>query len=146
MSFASYWKRGRLRQTTGADGKSAGRSRGLTVNKLEETARALGKMLRESPEYRRFVKASDLLEQDTELKNLLDELAEKERTIEEKMQKGTPVEAAEKHEVSQLREKTRDHPTYAEFLGSRSEYLILMRRVNEAVNEAAGADTESQNE
>jgi hypothetical protein len=62
------------------------------------------------------------------------------------MQKGTPVEAAEKHEVSQLREKTRDNPTYTEFLGSRSEYLILMKRVNEAVNEAAGADTESQNE
>ena len=111
---------------------------------MEETARALGKMLKESEEYKRFLKASDSFAEDTDLKAMLETLAEKERVIEEKMRKGSPVEVGEKHEVSQLREKTRAHPAYAEFLTAQSEYLVLLKRVNDAVNEAAGAESEAE--
>jgi cell fate (sporulation/competence/biofilm development) regulator YlbF (YheA/YmcA/DUF963 family) len=116
------------------------------VDKLEETARELGRMLKESEEYKRFLKASDAFAEDKDLKAMLKTLSEKERAIEEKMRKGTPVEVEEKQEVSQLRENTQAHPTYAEFLAAQSEYLTLMKRVNDAVNEAAGGESEPKEE
>ena len=61
------------------------------MDKLEETARALGRMLKDSEEYKRFLKASDSFAKDKDLKTMLKTLREKERAIEEKMRKGTPV-------------------------------------------------------
>ena|GEM_PF-813622 len=110
------------------------------MDKLEETARALGRMLKDSAEYKRFVGASEAFAEDKDLKDMLETLAVKERAIEEKMRSGAPVEVEEKREVTQLRDKTRDHPRYAEFLKAQNDYLVLLKRVNDAVNEAAGAE------
>jgi cell fate (sporulation/competence/biofilm development) regulator YlbF (YheA/YmcA/DUF963 family) len=114
------------------------------VDRLEETARALGKMMKESAEYRRFIRASDAFAEDEELKKMLETLGQMEKAIEEKMRKGTPVEVEEKREVGELRKKTRGHPKYAEFLEAQSEYLVLLKRIDDAVNEAAGAEAGSE--
>jgi cell fate (sporulation/competence/biofilm development) regulator YlbF (YheA/YmcA/DUF963 family) len=114
------------------------------VDRLEQTARELGKMMKESAEYTRFTQASEAFAEDEDLKKMLETLAKKEKAIEEKMQKGVPVEVEEKREVGELREKTREHPTYAEFVDAQSEYLALLKRVNDAVNEAAGAERENR--
>lgn len=123
----------------GGEEKAAGR--GLSMGKIEEAARALGKMLRESKEYKRFTKSSESLAGDKELNSLLDSVARKEREMEKKIKNSIPVEVSEKREFNQLKEKAQTHPVYAEFLEAEKAYIALMKRVNEAVGEAMGTQT-----
>jgi len=111
------------------------------MGKIEETARALGRMLRESEVYKRFGEASESFAKDEELKSLLDSAAKKEKEIEEKMKKSIPVEVVEKKELDQLKEKVHAHPVYAEFLEAEKAYIALMKRVNDAVGGAMGTRT-----
>jgi cell fate (sporulation/competence/biofilm development) regulator YlbF (YheA/YmcA/DUF963 family) len=93
-------------------------------------------MLKDSREYKRFQEASRALEADSELKGMLDLHAEKEAKVAEKMREGKPVEVSEKRELKEEEEEIRSHPIYSEFLEAERGYLTLMKRVNEAMNEA----------
>jgi len=103
---------------------------------IEKGARALGKMLKKSTEYKEFKKTSDSLEKDEELMSLINSVTEKEKAMNEKMDKGIPVEVEEKRELKELKGKVRAHPVYSEFLKAEKAYFILMKRVNDAMNEA----------
>lgn len=106
------------------------------MGEIEESARTLGRMLKESPEYKKFGKASDSLENDEELKSLINSVAEKERALNEKMEKAIPVEVEEKRNLKELKDKAQANAVSAEFLEAEKAYFALMKRVNDAVNEA----------
>ena len=106
------------------------------MGNIEESARALGKMLKESTEYKEFRKTSDSLEKDEELMSLINSVTEKEDAMNEKMDKGIPVEVEEKRDLKELKGKVQAHHVYAEFLKAEKAYFVLMKRVNDAMNEA----------
>ncbi len=67
---------------------------------------------------------------------MIDLAAEKEAGIAKKMKEGKPVEVWEKRELKEEQDKIQSHPIYSEFLEAERGYLALMKRVNEAMNEA----------
>lgn len=103
---------------------------------IEEVARSLGKMLKDSTEYREFRRTSDSLEKDEKLMSLINSVSEKEKAISEKMDKGIPVEVEEKRDLKELKGKVQTHAVYAEFLKAEKAYFALMKKVNDAMNEA----------
>lgn len=110
------------------------------MGEIEETARAIGRMLKESAQYSRFTVASKSLQSDQELLSLLGLLNDKQSAMDDKMRKCTPVGVDEKRELRELVEKARVHPVYAEYQTAEREYLALMKRVNDAMNEAIGGE------
>ena len=106
------------------------------MDDIEEGARALGKMLKVSTEYKEFKKTSDSLEKDEGLMSLINSVTEKEKAMSEKMEKGIPVEVEEKRNLKELKGKVRAHPVYAGFLKAEKAYFVLMKKVNDSMNEA----------
>ena len=104
------------------------------MGEIEETARTLGKMIKESAEYERFRKALKALEGDDKLASLLDEVAQKKRAMDEKLKNGAPIEVAEKTEMNELEKKVRTSDIYAEFVEGEKGYIGLMKSVNDEMN------------
>jgi len=121
------------------------------MDRILEQARRLGKLIREHPHYRRLREADAKVRDDPEAGKALEAYNQAANTIQEKEQKGHPVEPEEKRNLDSLRDSVVANETIKAFSQAQANYADLMRQMNETIfqsiseaerEEAAGAEGE----
>ncbi|MCB9854958.1 MAG: YlbF family regulator [Phycisphaerales bacterium] len=100
-------------------------------------AAALGKKIASHPKMKAFVASVDALKADGEAESLLKKYQEKSREIDTKASQGKPVEVDEKRELADLQKKVASNDKIKAMIRCETDYLDLMRRINDAIDRAA---------
>ncbi len=115
-----------------------------SMDDILEQARRLGQRIRKHPYYRRLREADAKVREDPEATKALEAYNQTATAIQEKEQKGEPVEVEEKRNLDTLRDTVVANETVKAFSQAQADYADLMRRMNEAIFQAiAGADREA---
>jgi len=115
-----------------------------SMDKILEQARRLGELIREHPFYQRLREADAKVRDDTEATKALEAYNQAATAVQEKEQKGEPVEVEEKQNLENLRDTVVASDTIKAFSQAQTNYADLMRRMNEAIFQSiARADQEA---
>ena len=104
-----------------------------SMDKILEQARRLGELIREHPFYQRLREADAKVRDDTEATKALEAYNQAATAVQEKEQKGEPVEVEEKQNLENLRDTVVASDTIKAFSQAQTNYADLMRRMNEAI-------------
>ena len=105
------------------------------MEQLIELARQLGKQIASHQRTVLLREARKKLESDPEAKKLLADYhqhVEKIQTLERNQQ---PIEVADKHKLQELNDKIAAHEGLQELTRRHTDYIEMMRRVNQALGE-----------
>ncbi|MCA9255369.1 MAG: YlbF family regulator [Phycisphaerales bacterium] len=100
-------------------------------------AAALGKKIASHPKMKDFIAAVNALKADKDAESLLQRYQEKAREIDVKASQGKPVEVDEKREVAELQKRVASNDRIKAMLRAETDYLDMMRRINQAIDRAA---------
>lgn len=100
-------------------------------------AAALGKKIAAHPTMKAFIDAVNALKADSEAESLLKKYQVKSREIDTKASQGKPVEVDEKRELAELQHKVAGNDKIKAVSRCETDYLDMMRRINEAIDRAA---------
>lgn len=107
-----------------------------SMDKILEQAQRLGELIREHPFYQRLREADAEVREDAEATKALEAYNRAATAVQEKEQKGEPVEAEEKRNLETLRDTVVASDTIKAFSQAQTNYADLMRRMNEAIFQA----------
>ncbi|HWL95463.1 MAG TPA: YlbF family regulator [Phycisphaerae bacterium] len=102
-------------------------------------AGALGKKIAAHPRMKAYIIAAKAVNED---KLALDTLKEYQETVEkfrEMEMSGKPIEVADKRKIAECESKVAGNDLLKKMMQAQADYLELMHRINNAIDEAAGA-------
>ncbi|MFO8013501.1 MAG: YlbF family regulator [Phycisphaerae bacterium] len=115
-----------------------------SMDEILEQARHLGQLIQEHPYYQRLREADAAVRDDAEATKALEAYNQAATAIQEKEQKGRPVEPEEKRNLDTLRNEVVASEPIKAFSQAQANYADLMRRMNEAIFQSiARADQEA---
>ncbi len=118
-----------------------------SMDHILEQAKQLGRQIQAHPYYQRLREADAAVRDDAEATKALEAYNQAATAIQEKEQKGQPVEAEEKQQLEHLRDQVVASEPIKAFSQAQSNYADLMRRMNEAIFQSiAEADQEAAGE
>jgi cell fate (sporulation/competence/biofilm development) regulator YlbF (YheA/YmcA/DUF963 family) len=104
-----------------------------SMDPILEQARHLGRLIQEHPYYQRLREADAAVRDDAEATKALEAYNQAATAIQEKEQKGRPVEPEEKRNLDTLRNDVVASEPIKAFSAAQANYADLMRRMNEAI-------------
>ena len=118
-----------------------------SMDQILDQAWQLGHLIQKHPYYQRLRDADAAVRDDPEATKALEAYNQAATAIEDKEQKGQPVEVDEKQQLEQLRDQVVASEPIKAFSQAQSNYADLMRRMNEAIFQSiAEADQEATGE
>jgi len=112
-----------------------------SMDAILQQARQLGNLIREDPRYRRLREADARVRDDKGAAEALDAYNRAASAIQEKEQKGQPVEPEEKRDLEKHRDAVVANETIKSFSEAQVNYADMMHRMNEAIFQSiAGQD------
>jgi len=106
------------------------------MDRILKQARRLGELIREHPHYRRLREADAAVRDDADAGKALEAYNKAATAIQEKEDKGQPVEPEEKRDLDALRDTVVANETIKAFSQAQTNYADLMRRMNETIFQA----------
>jgi len=110
------------------------------LDEVLEQARRLGEVLGRHERFRRLRQAEEAVRQDAEARQLSQELNEQMEKIADLEARMAPIEPEDKRRLQELRDKARLHPVLQELAHAQADYLEMMARVNETIQEQLGIE------
>ena len=101
---------------------------------LLKEARRLGGMIAAQPPVKAYRDLSRQLELDVGARQLLEQFEQTMETLAVKEASGQPIEIAEKQTIQSLQQSVALHPLLKKLIAAQTQYMELMRRVQEAIN------------
>jgi cell fate (sporulation/competence/biofilm development) regulator YlbF (YheA/YmcA/DUF963 family) len=114
-----------------------------SMDRIMEQARELGRLIQQHPYYQRLRDADAAVRDDAESTKALEAYNQAATAIQEKEQRGLPVEVEEKRNLETLRNQVASSEPIKAFSQAQSNYADLMRRMNEAIFESI-AETDKE--
>lgn len=108
------------------------------LDKVIEAANTLGHLLRQNEIVKRYQSLAEQIENDTEAREMLEELGQVADELRAKEQSGGVIEVDEKKRMRELEEKIQAHPLISDFIATQSYYMSLMSQVNQSIAEPQG--------
>jgi cell fate (sporulation/competence/biofilm development) regulator YlbF (YheA/YmcA/DUF963 family) len=113
------------------------------VEQIIALAERLGKAIAASPQAAAMRAARDELDKDKDVSAVLEEFQKQSQKIARLEEENKPVEVEDKHKLRDLREKLAASETFKKYSAAQVEYVDLMRKVDEALQqEVSEADAE----
>ncbi len=100
----------------------------------------LGEAIRRHPRYVKLREADDRVRQDKAATEALDAYNKTAHGLATKERAGQPIEVEEKRRLQRLHEVVAGNETVKAFMRTHADYAELMRRMNDAIMKAIGAD------
>lgn len=115
------------------------------MDNVIKLADELGKKLADQPATQIFLKRQKALAGDKDAQELLDHFQEQAQKIAGLEAQGTPIEPADKQELSRLQGQLSASPTVKDFMTAQVAYMDMMRKINQAImNQLAPAEENSE--
>ena len=111
-----------------------------TTEEIIAKARELGTMISNHTASTAYHEAMNSLENDVEAQRILTDYKRKAQALSEKEAKGQPIEVEEKHALHDLQSAMAMNPVLSKIQIVQMDYLDLMRKVEQAMAQAAGED------
>jgi len=99
-------------------------------------AAALGKSIAAHPRMKAFAAAARAVAEDTDAQEILKAYQEQIQTLREKEQGGKPIEPAEKHALTESEGKVAGNTLLKAMMKAQADYLEMMKRINDAIDQA----------
>ena len=115
-----------------------------------EKARELGIALSESEEFQRMIKARAEMDADLELKDLLDNFNQKQHDMMDKLSEEEMAEDdvcdvhAASMDLERMQKTLLDSAKFGEMLAAQSEFMALMKKVNNVIGSCIGMETSEE--
>jgi cell fate (sporulation/competence/biofilm development) regulator YlbF (YheA/YmcA/DUF963 family) len=106
-------------------------------------ARELGRMIAAHPRCRDFLTAARAVAEDRGAQGVLRSYQEQLRRIQELEAAGKPIEVDDKHKLMDLQGKVAANEKLKTMMKHQANYLEMMNRVNQAIDEAAQSSDSS---
>ena len=104
-----------------------------SIDGILDHAKELGRKIQAHPYYQRLREADTAVRDDADATQAVEAYNQAATAIQEKQQKGQPVEVEEKQNLEQLRTQVAASEPVKAFTAAQSNYADLMRRMNEAI-------------
>lgn len=100
------------------------------MDPIIELAEKLGKAISDSAPAAKLREARKLLDQQPEVKKLLEEYQAQSDKVAQLEHENKPVEVDDKHKIEELQGKLVSNETFKKLTSAQVDYVDLMRRVN----------------
>ena len=100
----------------------------------------LGEAIRRQPRYVKLREADSRVRADKAATDALDAYNKAAAALGRKEQQGQPIEVEEKRSIERLHQAVAANETIKAFMRTHADYAELMRRMNNAILEAIGAE------
>jgi cell fate (sporulation/competence/biofilm development) regulator YlbF (YheA/YmcA/DUF963 family) len=115
----------------------------MSMDRVMELARRLGREIRQHGRFARLVAAETAVRANDEAKELFRLLEEQSRKIAELQNANRPIEPGDKQKLQELREKAHANALLQEVARAEADYMEMMTRINQAVHgELYAAETD----
>ena len=111
-----------------------------TFEEILQRAAELGKAIRRHPRYVKLREADSRVRADKAATDALDAYNKAAAALGRKEQSGQPIEVEEKRSIERLHQAVAANETIKAFMRTHADYAELMRRMNNAILEAIGAE------
>ncbi|HLA40037.1 MAG TPA: YlbF family regulator [Candidatus Glassbacteria bacterium] len=111
---------------------------------IETSAKDLGRLIAQSPEYKYYIAASREVDEDRETSDLMRKLKELEEKVGKLQQEGKPLDEQIKTEYTTLMENIQSKTMVQGLIASQENYLKLMNRVNAKIAEGIKEGAQSR--
>jgi len=116
-----------------------------TMEEILAKAGELGSMINRHHASTAYHEAVQALENDVDAQRILTDYKRKAQVLAEKEAKGQPIEVEDKHALGELQSAMVMNPVLSKIQIVQMDYLDLMRKVEQAMAEAAGSDANNTN-
>lgn len=111
-----------------------------TTEKIFKTAGELGKMIAEHEASVEMRSVEAALKDDIETQRMINDFERHAVKLNEKQQKGEPIEIAEKHQLQGYQEALGANPLVRRLQKAQMDYLDLLQKVNVAIADTSGGN------
>jgi len=105
------------------------------MEQILQEAKRLGKLLAGHPSARAYMEAKKRLNADASAQQLLKDYEAQARKIAELERQTKPVEVEDKRRLAELQSQISANDVLKDFMHAQVEYLDLLRRAHDAINE-----------
>ena len=102
---------------------------------IETQAKQLGRLISQTPEYKYYESASRVVGEDTELKELVQKLQDKENEINDLVRSGQDVPEDKKKDYESTLIDLQSRTNFQSLIAGQENYMKLMNKVNELISE-----------
>lgn len=99
-------------------------------------ATALGKNIAAHPRMKAFVTSARAVSEDADAQGILQAYQDQILAMREKEQSGKPIEPEEKRALSESESKVAGNPLLKAMMKAQADYLEMMKRINDAIDQA----------
>ncbi|MHC4295332.1 MAG: YlbF family regulator [Planctomycetota bacterium] len=114
------------------------------MDAIIELARRLGKAIADSPQGQTLTEARKAIDDEKNLQELLKDFQNQSQKIAHLEAEQKPVDVEDKHKLQELHDKLMGSEEFKKYTAAQVEYVDLMRKVNEALQEQLGAAEKNQ--
>jgi cell fate (sporulation/competence/biofilm development) regulator YlbF (YheA/YmcA/DUF963 family) len=105
------------------------------TNQVMEAATKLGGLIGTHPSVQSYRELTRQMDLDISARTLLGQFEQMMENLAQKEASGMPIEVADKRNVEQLQQSIAIHPLLKKLMAAQVEYMDLMRKVQETINE-----------
>ena len=109
-----------------------------TTQDILDAAEKLGELIADHDATKKMEDVAKRLDDDVEAQRLIADLNRQQASLEEKAQKGQPIEVDDKRKMQTLQDRAASHPLLRELQMLQMDYVDLMRKVDERISGDAG--------
>ncbi|MAE60567.1 MAG: hypothetical protein CMJ49_04320 [Planctomycetaceae bacterium] len=109
-----------------------------TTEQIEQAATELGRLIADHPHAKAMADAQAQLEADPEARQLITDLNRQAQVLGEKQQNQQPIEVEDKKKMEAIQNQVAANPLIGRLQVVQMDYLDLMRRANQAIDQASG--------